>query len=92
MSFRKLVLGFAVFTLPIASLSSAQMYVVESTELARASRELAVESQQVKGAPRMRMEQDRQRIDRILDDLASGRSVDAGEVDRLLDRAESGTY
>lgn len=62
------------------------------SELKTAERQVARSAAEVKGGARQQLEMEQQRLDRLIDDLENGRTVDPAEVDRALKRAGSAIH
>lgn len=85
---------FRTIAMTVAALAaSGQLAVAESpkdrtSDLRTAKSKVVVGAQNTKGGARMLMDREARKIDRLIQDLEAGRSVDPAEIDRALERAE----
>jgi HAMP domain-containing protein len=84
----RIVIVSALFLAGATQLLAAEPAASPTSELRRAGERVAQSAAQTKGGARQRLEQEQRRLERLIDDLESGREVSAGEVDRALKRAE----
>lgn len=63
-----------------------------AAELRGAQQRVANAAREVKGGARQQFERQARKLDGLIRDLESGRSVDPKEIDRALERAETGVW
>ena len=81
---------FTVAVLAVAGrLSAADRTTSRVNELQAAKDRVARAATQTKGGPQHNLLQEQRKLEGLIDDLEHGRSVDAGEIDRALQRAEN---
>ena len=71
------------------SLASAASHAADAAALERAQARVDRVARETKGGAQSRLLLERQRIQRLIDDLDAGRPVDVRDVDRALQRAEN---
>jgi flagellar motility protein MotE (MotC chaperone) len=77
-----LALAGAAVAAPIAATQSS-----EKQDLVAARNELATRAAQTKGAPSAEYDQDRRRVDSLIDALENGQRVSPSDVDKALEDA-----
>ena len=87
---RNAIIGATSIVL-VAQLAAARAPQVRVDQLREARESVARAADRTKGGPRHLLLQEQQRIEGLIDDLEHGRSVDPGEIDRALERANSPT-
>ena len=61
---------------------------LQTEQLAQAKQTFAQRAFETKGAQRQDLMLEQRKVDRLIDDLRAGRSVDPSEVDRVLEHAQ----
>ncbi len=87
MSFRTIAVSI-IALVAVTAASAAEPR--RTSELRAANETLARRADQTKGGPRQLLLLEQQRVNRLIQDLEHGRSVDPAEIDRALERAEHG--
>jgi Tfp pilus assembly protein FimV len=78
----------AALALTAGYASAAGMIDPRVDDLRDARDRLTLEASRSKGAQNHRMLQERDRVNRMIDDLENGRALDPDDIDRALQRAE----